>query len=112
VTVISPKLTPRTRADRIVSYSAYEIAKYWGETPPPREILEDMTAKGGDVRTRTLENYPPANPRAGNDSMLEDTDDKDEEQVTPKKEQPDEEPGSASRYPTRAYVCSYIHRQH
>jgi chromatin structure-remodeling complex subunit RSC9 len=102
VTVISHTLKPRSRADRIVFCSAYEIARYWGETPPPREILEDMTAKGGDVRTRTLENYPPANPRAGNDSILEDGDEKDEEQITPKKEQADsEEPGSASRYPTR-----------
>lgn len=37
--------------------SAYEIARYWGETPPPPQILEDLTARGGDLRNRRLENY-------------------------------------------------------
>lgn len=80
--------------------AAYEIAKYWNETPPPREILEDITARGSDLRTRTLENYTP---RGANESMsLQDNNESaDDEQLTPKKEREFEEPGSGGRYPTR-----------
>ncbi|KAF4548093.1 ARid/BRIGHT DNA-binding domain-containing protein 2 [Elsinoe fawcettii] len=37
--------------------AAYEISEHWKEDPPPREILEDLTAKGGNIRGRTLENF-------------------------------------------------------
>ena len=40
--------------------AAYEITTAHGKEPPPREILEDMTAKGGGLLTRTLENFRPA----------------------------------------------------
>ena len=85
---------------RLTRRSAYEIAKYWGETPPPKEILEDLTAKGGDVRTRTLEGFAIPAPR---DAMaLGEQDDSQDEQTTPRKDAGEvEEPGSASRYPTR-----------
>lgn len=36
---------------------AYEIANHWKKEPPPKEILEDVTAKGGNVMGRTLENF-------------------------------------------------------
>ncbi|RMZ84578.1 hypothetical protein DV737_g1175, partial [Chaetothyriales sp. CBS 132003] len=80
--------------------AAYEIAKYWGETPPPREILEDLTAKGGDLRSRTLENYPIPGHR---ESMaLVDVHESEDDPSTPRKFPGDgEEPNSASRYPTR-----------
>ena len=39
--------------------SAYEISKIHHKEPPPREILEDLTARGGDLLNRTLENYRP-----------------------------------------------------
>ena len=82
--------------------AAYEIDKYWNETPPPKAILEDLTAKGGKLRSRTLATYPMPGSR---DSLsLQEGQDSgaDEEQITPKKEQPEpEEPGSASRYPSR-----------
>jgi chromatin structure-remodeling complex subunit RSC9 len=56
-----------------------------------------MTAKGGNLRTRTLENYGPRNLAVdGNDSV-------DEEQTTPKVEKTEpEDPGSVGRYPSRA----------
>ncbi|RDW75265.1 hypothetical protein BP6252_06407 [Coleophoma cylindrospora] len=37
--------------------AAYEISTIHGKEPPPREILEDTTAKGSGLLTRTLENY-------------------------------------------------------
>lgn len=37
--------------------AAYEIRAVHNKTPPPPEILEDLTAKGGNLLTRTLENY-------------------------------------------------------
>ncbi|KAJ9613935.1 Chromatin structure-remodeling complex protein rsc9 [Cladophialophora chaetospira] len=84
--------------------AAYEIATYWGEEPPPKEILEDLSAKGGDLRTRTLANYSVGNSRTSIDASMADGagESQEEEQVTPKKEKMEsEEPGSASRYPTR-----------
>ena len=40
-------------------HRAYEITTHWKKTPPPREILEDTTARGGDLLNRTVENYQP-----------------------------------------------------
>ncbi len=40
--------------------AAYEIKTLHGREPPPREILEDLTAKGGNLLTRTLENFRPS----------------------------------------------------
>jgi len=40
--------------------AAYEIVEIHKKEPPPREILEDLTAKGGALLTRTLDNYKPS----------------------------------------------------
>ncbi|XMA17336.1 hypothetical protein WAI453_010127 [Rhynchosporium graminicola] len=52
--------------------AAYEISTVHGKEPPPKEILEDVSAKGSGLLTRTLENYRPTVPREttalGNDS--------------------------------------------
>lgn len=37
--------------------AAYEISTIHGQEPPPRDILEDCTAKGGSLLTRTRENF-------------------------------------------------------
>ncbi|QDS71915.1 hypothetical protein FKW77_000472 [Venturia effusa] len=37
--------------------AAYEISTFHKREPPPKEILEDVSAKGGDLLNRTLENY-------------------------------------------------------
>ncbi|PSK34285.1 Chromatin structure-remodeling complex subunit rsc9 [Elsinoe australis] len=37
--------------------AAFEISDHWKEDPPPPEILEELTAKGGNIRGRTLENF-------------------------------------------------------
>lgn len=38
---------------------AFEITDFHKKTPPPKSILEDLTAAGGDVASRTLENFHP-----------------------------------------------------
>ena len=43
--------------------AAYEISTVHGKEPPPKEILEDQTAKGSGLLTRTMENYRPSNRR-------------------------------------------------
>ncbi|KAL9113911.1 MAG: hypothetical protein Q9227_002045 [Pyrenula ochraceoflavens] len=43
--------------------AAYEIAEHWHEDPPPREILEDISAKGGELRKRSKENFQAPLPR-------------------------------------------------
>ncbi|GAB0137402.1 hypothetical protein EsDP_00005667 [Epichloe bromicola] len=39
--------------------AAYEIKTVHNKEPPPKEILEDVTAKGAGLLTRTLENFRP-----------------------------------------------------
>ena len=40
--------------------AAYEITHIHGKEPPPKEILEETTAKGASLLTRTLENFRPS----------------------------------------------------
>jgi chromatin structure-remodeling complex subunit RSC9 len=79
---------------------AYEISTYWHENPPPPEILENLTAKGGDLRNRTLENFHvPASRDSG--VLADGLESADDEQRTPKADPMDvDEPGSGGRYPT------------
>lgn len=37
--------------------AAYEIKTVHGQEPPPKEILEDVTAKGANLLSRTMENF-------------------------------------------------------
>ncbi|ROT36254.1 hypothetical protein SODALDRAFT_281889 [Sodiomyces alkalinus F11] len=37
--------------------AAFEISTVHGKEPPPKDILEDVTAKGGSLLTRTRENF-------------------------------------------------------
>ncbi|KIW04192.1 uncharacterized protein PV09_04501 [Verruconis gallopava] len=83
--------------------AAYEISTYWKETPPPKEILEDISARGGDLRTRTLENYTPRVPREQeNLANGEKSDGSDDETKTPKVDKMEiDDPGSQSGRATR-----------
>ncbi|RKF61832.1 Chromatin structure-remodeling complex subunit rsc9 [Erysiphe neolycopersici] len=45
--------------------AAYEISTHWREEPPPKEILEDLTARGGGLRSRTIQNFVPPGKRDG-----------------------------------------------
>ncbi|ROV87066.1 hypothetical protein VSDG_10142 [Cytospora chrysosperma] len=41
--------------------AAYEIRTVYNKTPPPPEILEDLSARGSGILTRTLEGFTPKN---------------------------------------------------
>ncbi|KAG5519465.1 hypothetical protein PMAC_002092 [Pneumocystis sp. 'macacae'] len=43
----------------LIVFSAWEMEMHWKRTPPAPEHLEFQTAKGGDIMTRTAENYAP-----------------------------------------------------
>jgi chromatin structure-remodeling complex subunit RSC9 len=78
--------------------AAYEIVHIHGKEPPPKEILEETTAKGAGLLTRTLENYRPSTRREtgalGNDNSEASGDD-----GTPARERnvSEEAPGSGGR---------------
>jgi chromatin structure-remodeling complex subunit RSC9 len=87
---------------------AYEISTHWKETPPPKVILEDISARGGDLRTRTLENYTPRAPREQENLANGDkSDGSDDEQKTPKVgEKMDlDDPGSQGGRATRGEIA-------
>ncbi|KAL8932314.1 MAG: hypothetical protein Q9216_006889 [Gyalolechia sp. 2 TL-2023] len=76
--------------------SAFEIKDHHNKTPPPKAILEDTTAKGGDLLSRTVDNY--------RQPTIEDTEASGEEEVRT----PDggdkmdiDEPGSGTGRSTR-----------
>ena len=81
---------------------AYEISTHWNQEPPPKEILEDVTAKGGNVMTRTLDNYERPAPREQT-TLNGEASDGSPEQRTPKEVKPElaEDPGSATGRSTR-----------
>ena len=78
--------------------AAYEIKTIHGKEPPPKEILEDQTAKGSGLLNRTMENYRPSNRREtgalGNDNSEASGDD-----GTPVRDRngSEEAPGSGGR---------------
>ena len=78
--------------------AAYEISTIHKKTPPPKEILEDTTAKGGGLLTRTLENYKPSG-RRETGGLGNDHSDGSGDEGTPARESiPIEEtPGSGGR---------------
>lgn len=82
---------------------AYEISNHWEKEPPPKEILEDVTAKGGNVMTRTLENFERPKPREQENLQNGEDGEEDPEQKTPKDEKTEgaEDPGSATGRSTR-----------
>lgn len=66
---------------------AYEISTHWKKDPPPKEILEDLSARGGGVMGRTLDNF--ARPAAGPPTDDAITDDIEGANGTPQQSQPD-----------------------
>lgn len=80
---------------------AYEISTHWGKEPPPKEILEDVTAKGANVMTRTLDNFTRRVSREQENLQNGDASDSSPEQQTPKEDKMDEDPGSATGRSTR-----------
>ncbi|ORY13066.1 hypothetical protein BCR34DRAFT_562717 [Clohesyomyces aquaticus] len=106
----SPNLTTQAFLVKSAYYknlAAYEITHVHKREPPPKEILEDVSAKGGDLLSRTTENYfRPASREADRlRNGEEDSEESDEEggdTRTPKESKMDiDEPGSTGRI-TRA----------
>ncbi|KAH0559309.1 hypothetical protein GP486_004172, partial [Trichoglossum hirsutum] len=80
--------------------AAYEITQVHKKEPPPKEILEEVTARGAALLTRTVENFkPPGNREQGQLANGEDSDHSgDEGQGTPTRDKGgSEEPGSIGR---------------
>ncbi|KAF2091340.1 hypothetical protein K490DRAFT_32897 [Saccharata proteae CBS 121410] len=84
--------------------AAYEITNVHHKEPPPKEILEDVTAKGGDLLNRTIDNYHGSASRDIDGTNGQDSEGSDEEmQKTPKEDKMDvDEPGSTGGRVTRA----------
>ena len=82
--------------------SAYEIKTVHNQEPPPKEILENLTAKGGDLLKRTVENFRPPTSR---ESLGQDSDGSGDESRTPKEEKGDlDDPGSGAGRTTRGWM--------
>lgn len=75
---------------------AFEIKTHWGKEPPPKEILEEVTAKGGNVMSRTLENF--TRPAVREQVNLEsgEASDGSPGQNTPKEEANEDDPSSVT----------------
>lgn len=58
-----PALAFSLKSTYYKNLAAYEISTIHGREPPPKEILEEVTAKGGGLLTRTVENYRPSTRR-------------------------------------------------
>ncbi|KAI9790973.1 MAG: Chromatin structure-remodeling complex protein rsc9 [Peltula sp. TS41687] len=77
--------------------AAYEIVTVHKRTPPPREILEDISARGGSLLTRTLENFRPhTNRESGQINGDEMEDSAGEEQKVQKEDGVDTEDGNGA----------------
>jgi chromatin structure-remodeling complex subunit RSC9 len=79
---------------------AYEISTIRKRDPPPKEILEDVTAKGGDLLNRTVENFYRGSRETerlrGGDS--DESDEDGDVKKTPNADRMDiDEPGSTGR---------------
>ena len=79
-------------------YSAYAIKRIHHQEPPSRDILENVSAKGGDLLTRTIENFKPPQNRENAANGYDSEGSGDEEHKTPKEEKSEvDDPGSGGR---------------
>ncbi|KKY21018.1 putative rsc complex subunit rsc9 [Diplodia seriata] len=111
---IPPDQNPTTQAFIVKkayykNLAAYEIKHFHGKEPPPKEILEHVSAKGGDLLRRTRENFSASNNRElesltnGQDKDSDESE--DEPQKTPKEDKMDLDgpPGSTGRVTRGSY---------
>ena len=90
------------KAINSLSHSAYEIKTLYNEEPPPPDILEKITAKGGDLRRRTVDNFKPPLIRESLANGQDSEGSGGEEIVTPKAEKMEiDDPGSGGGRTTR-----------
>ena len=90
----------------LTSPRAFEIKTLHGREPPPIEILEKLTAKGGDILSRTVENFRPPQ----RSSLVNgDSDSGGEESKLSKDEKMDiDEPGSVGRSTRGELVTNHM----
>ncbi|KAI4642856.1 hypothetical protein J4E93_006925 [Alternaria ventricosa] len=98
----SPSITTQAFLVKTAYYknlAAYEISTVHKREPPPPEILENVSAKGGDLLNRTVDNFfPTSNREAERLRGEEDSDSEDDVEKTPKDDKMDvDEPGSLGR---------------
>ena len=93
----------------LICISAYEIKYVHDQVPPPKEILEDISAKGGDILKRTVDNFRP--PQVKEQVNGQDSEESGEEgRGTPKQDKMEiDEPGSGSGRTTRGRLLSLQH---
>lgn len=95
---------PNTQVPK--NFSAFEIKTIHHKEPPPKEILENISAKGGDLLSRTMDNFRPPQSREQQANGHESDGSGDEEhKTTPKQERMDlDEPGSGGGRTTRGII--------
>jgi chromatin structure-remodeling complex subunit RSC9 len=76
--------------------AAYEITTIHDKEPPPKEILEETTARGGDLLNRTLENFRPSVRRETN-ALMDNQSEASGDDGTPARDAGDDTPGSGGR---------------
>ncbi|KAL9047004.1 MAG: hypothetical protein Q9214_000312 [Letrouitia sp. 1 TL-2023] len=82
--------------------AAYEIKTIHDKEPPPVEVLENVTARGGDLLSRTAQNYQISSTRDDFVNGQDEDGSGDEDVKTPKEDRMDiDEPGSGSGRTTR-----------
>jgi chromatin structure-remodeling complex subunit RSC9 len=88
---------------------AYEISTVHKQEPPPKEILEELTAKGGDLLNRTLENYHRrAVPEVERLANGNNSDESDDDHGTPKGDKMDvDDPPSTGGRVTRGMLSLF-----
>ena len=93
--------------------SAYEIKTVHNKEPPPKEILEGISAKGGDLLSRTVENFRPPQSRDHMANGQESEGSENEERKTPKEEKMDvDDPGSGGGRMTRGKVDACLRKDY
>ena len=82
----------------LIEISAFEIRLIHNKEPPPKEILESISAKGGDLLSRTVDNFRPPLSREDKANGIDSDGSGDEGTSTPKQEKADvDDPGSGGR---------------
>ncbi|KAF1832103.1 RSC complex subunit Rsc9 [Decorospora gaudefroyi] len=98
----SPSITTQAFLIKSTYYknlAAYEISTVHKREPPPPEILENVSAKGGDLLNRTVDNFfPPSSRETERLRGDEESEEDDDVEKTPKDDKMDvDEPGSLGR---------------
>ena len=87
----------------MLSSRAFEILDIHKKEPPPKEILEDVSAKGGDLLNRTVENFQKPVSRVQPNGVHEESPDAEGDETPMKEKEEPEDPGSTGGRATRGW---------